>query len=163
MLVDGDSYRPEFSSKMHKLIKKVTLDIDGMKFNTAIAAMMTILNDFYAAGSINRAELKDFLIMLYPFAPHIAEEMYQNLNFGGYIHDAKWCSYDEAQCADDEIEIAVQINGKIKERVMVSADAEQAEVLAHVKSLDKIAAELAGKTIVKEIYVKGKLCNIVAK
>ncbi len=163
MLVDGDSYRPEFSSKMHKLIKKVTLDIDGMKFNTAIAAMMTILNDFYAAGSINRAELKDFLIMLYPFAPHIAEEMYQNLNFGGYIHDAKWCSYDEAQCADDEIEIAVQINGKIKERVMVSADAEQAEVLAHVKSLDKIAAELAGKTIVKEIYVKSKLCNIVAK
>ena len=163
MLVDGDSYRPEFSSKMHKLIKKVTLDIDGMKFNTAIAATMTILNDFYAAGSINRAELKDFLIMLYPFAPHIAEEMYQNLNFGGYIHDAKWCSYDEAQCADDEIEIAVQINGKIKERVMVSADAEQAEVLAHVKSLDKIAAELAGKTIVKEIYVKGKLCNIVAK
>ncbi len=163
MLVDGDSYRPEFTSKMHKLIKKVTLDIDGMKFNTAIAAMMTILNDFYAAGSINRAELKDFLIMLYPFAPHIAEEMFENLGFGGYIHDAKWCSYDEAQCADDEIEIAVQINGKIKERVMVSADAEQAEVLAHVKSLDKIAAELAGKTIVKEIYVKGKLCNIVAK
>lgn len=163
MLADGDSYRPEFSSKMHKLIKKVTLDIDGMKFNTAIAAMMTILNDFYAAGSINRAELKDFLIMLYPFAPHITEEMYENLDFGGYIHDAKWCSYDEAQCADDEIEIAVQINGKIKERVMVSADAEQDEVLAHVKSLDKIATELAGKTIVKEIYVKGKLCNIVAK
>ena len=163
MLVDGDSYRPEFASKMHKLIKKVTLDIDGMKFNTAIAAMMTILNDFYAAGSINRAELKDFLIMLYPFAPHITEEMYENLHFGGYIHDAKWCSYDEAQCADDEIEIAVQINGKIKERVMVSADAEQAEVLAHVKALDKIATELAGKTIVKEIYVKGKLCNIVAK
>ncbi len=163
MLVDGESYRPEFSSKMHKLIKKVTLDIDGMKFNTAIAAMMTILNDFYAAGSINRAELRDFLVMLYPFAPHIAEEMYENLNFGGYIHDAKWCSYDEAQCADDEIEIAVQINGKIKERVMVSADAEQTEVLAQVKALDKIAAELAGKTIIKEIYVKGKLCNIVAK
>ncbi len=163
MLVDGDSYRPEFTSKMHKLIKKVTLDIDGMKFNTAIAAMMTILNDFYAAGSINRAELRDFLIMLYPFAPHIAEEMFENLHFGGYIHDAKWCSYDEAQCADDEIEIAVQINGKIKERIMVSADAEQAEVLAQVKSLDKISAELSGKTIVKEIYVKGKLCNIVAK
>ena len=163
MLVEGESYRPEFSSKMHKLIKKVTLDIDGMKFNTAIAAMMTILNDFYAAGSINRAELKDFLIMLYPFAPHITEEMYESLGFGGYIHDAKWCSYDEAQCADDEIEIAVQINGKIKERVMVSADAEQAEVLAQVKALDKIAAELAGKTIIKEIYVKGKLCNIVAR
>ncbi len=163
MLVDGESYRPEFSSKMHKLIKKVTLDIDSMKFNTAIAAMMTILNDFYAAGSINRAELRDFLIMLYPFAPHITEEMFESLDFGGYIHDAKWCSYDEAQCSDDEIEIAVQINGKIKERVMVSASAEQAEILEHVKSLDKIAAELAGKTVVKEIYVKGKLCNIVAK
>lgn len=163
MLVDGESYRPEFSSKMNKLIKKVTLDIDGMKFNTAIAAMMAALNDFYAAGSINRAELRDFLIMLYPFAPHITEEMYENLCFGGYIHDAEWCSYDETQCADDEIEIAVQINGRIKERVTVSADADQTDVLEKVKSLDKIAAELAGKTIVKEIYVKGKLCNIVAR
>ncbi len=162
-LVDGDTYRPEFTSKMHKMIKKVTNDIDNMKFNTAIASMMTILNDFYAVGSINRAELKDFLIMLYPFAPHITEEMYESLGFGGYIHDAKWSAYDEALCKDDEIEIAVQINGKLRDRMMVAADAEQPEVLELVKANEKIAAEIAGKTIVKEIYVKGKLVNIVAK
>ncbi len=162
-VLDGDTYRPEFTSKMHKMIKKVTSDIDNMKFNTAIAAMMTILNDFTAVGSINRAELRDFLIMLYPFAPHITEEMYESLGFGGYIHDAKWVAYDEALCKDNEIEIAVQINGKLRDRVMVSAEAEQAEVLELVKSSEKIAAEIAGKTIVKEIYVKGKLVNIVAK
>ena len=163
ILVDGDSYTPALSAKMHKMIKKVTLDIDAMKFNTAIAAMMTILNDFYQIGSVNRAELRDFLIMLYPFAPHICEEMYERLGFGGYIHDAKWCSYDEALCVDDEIEIAVQINGKLKDRAMIAADATQDQVLALVKGMDKIAAELSGKTIVKEIYVKGKLVNIVAK
>lgn len=163
ILVDGDSYTPALSAKMHKMIKKVTLDIDAMKFNTAIAAMMTILNDFYQIGSVNRAELRDFLIMLYPFAPHICEEMYESLGFGGYIHDAKWCSYDEAPCVDDEIEIAVQINGKLKDRAMIAADATQDQVLALVKGMDKIAAELSGKTIVKEIYVRGKLVNIVAK
>ncbi len=162
-LIDGDSYRPEFTSKMHKLIKKVSSDIDTMKYNTAIAAMMTILNDFAAAGSINRAELRDFLIMLYPFAPHITEEMYSACNFGGHIHDARWCTYDEALCKDSEVEIAVQINGKIKDKAMVQTEATSDEVLAQVKSMDKIASELTGKTIVKEIYVKGKLVNIVAK
>lgn len=162
-LVDGDEYRPEFSSKMHKMIKKVTLDIDNMKFNTAIAAMMTLLNDFTAVGTVNRAELKDFLVMLYPFAPHISEEMYQNLNFGGYVHDAEWTRYDEKLCVDDQIEIAVQINGKLRDRVMVNAEAQQPEVLELVKSNEKISAEIAGKTVVKEIYVKGKLVNIVVK
>ena len=89
--------------------------------------------------------------------------MYESLGFGGYIHDAKWTAYDEALCKDNEIEIAVQINGKLRDRVMVSAEAEQAEVLELVKSTEKIATEIAGKTIVKEIYVKGKLVNIVAK
>ena len=162
-LIDGEGYRPEFASKMHKMIKKVTLDIDSMKFNTAIAAMMTILNDFAQDGAINRAELRDFLIMLYPFAPHITEEMYQSCGFGGYIHDASWPSYDEAQCVDDEIEIAVQINGKIKDRVVISVEASQEEVLEFVKKNSKVAPELDGKTIVKEIYVKGKLANIVVK
>lgn len=163
MLTDDEGYRPHFASKMHKLIKKVSADIDGMKFNTAIAAMMTILNDFYQDGSISRGELKDFLIMLYPFAPHITEEMYQNCGFGGYIHDAKWPEFDESMCKDDEIEIAVQINGKLKDRAVISADATQDEVLELVKKNQKIAAELDGKTIVKEIYVKGKLVNIVVR
>lgn len=163
MLTDDEGYRPHFASKMHKLIKKVSADIDGMKFNTAIAAMMTILNDFYQDGSISRGELKDFLIMLYPFAPHITEEMYQNCGFGGYIHDAKWPEFDESMCKDDEIEIAVQINGKLKDRAVISADAAQDEVLELVKKNQKIAAELDGKSIVKEIYVKGKLVNIVVR
>ena len=163
MLTDDEGYRPHFASKMHKLIKKVSADIYGMKFNTAIAAMMTILNDFYQDGSISRGELKDFLIMLYPFAPHITEEMYQNCGFGGYIHDAKWPEFDESMCKDDEIEIAVQINGKLKDRAVISADAAQDEVLELVKKNQKIAAELDGKTIVKEIYVKGKLVNIVVR
>ena len=163
MLTDDEGYRPHFASKMHKLIKKVSADIDGMKFNTAIAAMMTILNDFYQDGSISRGELKDFLIMLYPFAPHITEEMYQNCGFGGYIHDAKWPEFDESMCKDDEIEIAVQINGKLKDRAVISADAAQDEVLELVKKNQKISAELDGKTIVKEIYVKGKLVNIVVR
>ena len=163
MLTGDEGYRPHFASKMHKLIKKVSADIDGMKFNTAIAAMMTILNDFYQDGSISRGELKDFLIMLYPFAPHITEEMYQNCGFGGYIHDAKWPEFDESMCKDDEIEIAVQINGKLKDRAVISADAAQDEVLELVKKNQKIAAELDGKTIVKEIYVKGKLVNIVVR
>lgn len=163
MLTDDEGYRLHFASKMHKLIKKVSADIDGMKFNTAIAAMMTILNDFYQDGSISRGELKDFLIMLYPFAPHITEEMYQNCGFGGYIHDAKWPEFDESMCKDDEIEIAVQINGKLKDRAVISADAAQDEVLELVKKNQKIAAELDGKTIVKEIYVKGKLVNIVVR
>ncbi len=163
MLTDDEGYRPHFASKMHKLIKKVSADIDGMKFNTAIAAMMTILNDFYQDGSISRGELKDFLIMLYPFAPHITEEMYQNCGFGGYIHDAKWPEFDESMCKDDEIEIAVQINGKLKDRAVISADAAQDEVLELVKKNQKIAAELDGKTIVKEIYVKDKLVNIVVR
>ena len=163
MLTDDEGYRPHFASKMHKLIKKVSADIDGMKFNTAIAAMMTILNDFYQDGSISRGELKDFLIMLYPFAPHITEEMYQNCGFGGYIHDAKWPEFDESMCKDDEIEIAVQINGKLKDRAVISADAAQDEVLELVKKNQKIAAELDGKTIVKEIYLKAKLVNIVVR
>ncbi len=162
ILKDGD-YRPEFVAKMHRTIKKVTEDIDTMKYNTAIAALMTLLNDFAASGCVTKAELRDFVILLYPFAPHISEEIYEGLGLGGYLHDAKWCSYDEALCKEDEIEIAVQINGKIKEKVTVSASAEQDEVIETVKALDKIRTEIEGKQIVKAIYVKGRLVNIVVK
>ncbi len=163
IMTDAESYRPEFVAKMHKAIKKVTLDIDSMKYNTAIAALMTLINDFYASGSVTRAELRDFCILLYPFAPHITEEIYEAQRFGGYLHNAEWAKYDDALCREDEVEVAVQVNGKIREKLMVSADASQDEVIEAAKSLERIASEIAGKQIVKAIYVKGRLVNIVMK
>lgn len=162
MLIDGDEYRPEMTSSMHKTIKKVTEDIEAMKFNTAVAAMMTLLNELYAAGSINRAELRSLLIILNPFAPHITEEMYSNL-YGGILSEQQWVKYDEKLCIDSVIEVAVQVNGKIKAKINVPAEAEQDEVLGLAKADGAVAAAIDGKNIVKEIYVKGRLVNIVVK
>ncbi len=162
MLVDGDEYRPEMTSSMHKTIKKVTEDIEAMKFNTAVAAMMTLLNELYAAGSVNKAELRSLLIILNPFAPHITEEMYSNL-YGGILSEQQWVKYDEKLCVDSVIEVAVQVNGKIKAKINVPAEAEQDEVLGLAKAEAAVAAAIDGKNIVKEIYVKGRLVNIVVK
>lgn len=162
MLVDGDEYRPEMTSSMHKTIKKVTEDIEAMKFNTAVAAMMTLLNELYAAGSVNKAELRSLLIILNPFAPHITEEMYSNL-YGGILSEQQWVKYDEKLCVDSVIEVAVQVNGKIKAKINVPAEAEQDEVLGLAKVEAAVAAAIDGKNIVKEIYVKGRLVNIVVK
>lgn len=162
MLVDGDEYRPEMTSSMHKTIKKVTEDIEAMKFNTAVAAMMTLLNEMYAAGSVNKAELRSLLIILNPFAPHITEEMYSNL-YGGILSEQQWVKYDEKLCVDSVIEVAVQVNGKIKAKINVPAEAEQDEVLDLAKAEGAVAAAIDGKNIVKEIYVKGRLVNIVVK
>ncbi len=156
MLVDGDEYRPEMTSSMHKTIKKVTEDIEAMKFNTAVAAMMTLLNEMYAAGSVNKAELRSLLIILNPFAPHITEEMYSNL-YGGILSEQQWVKYDEKLCVDSVIEVAVQVNGKIKAKINVPAEAEQDEVLGLAKAEAAVAAAIDGKNIVKEIYVKGRL------
>ncbi|MGN0585962.1 MAG: leucine--tRNA ligase [Oscillospiraceae bacterium] len=162
ILTDGDEYRSELTSSMHKTIKKVTEDIEAMKFNTAIAAMMTLLNEIYALGSINKAELRSLLIILNPFAPHITEEIYNSV-YGGILNEQKWVGYDEALCVDSTIEIAVQINGKIKAKLNIAADAGQDEVLALAKADAAVAQAIEGKSIVKEIYVKGRLVNIVAK
>lgn len=161
-LVDGDSYRPELTSLMHKTIKKVSEDIEAMKFNTAIAAMMSLLNEVYDFGSINKAEMRSLLIMLNPFAPHITEEMYNKI-FGGILNEQEWVKYDEKLCVDSEIEVAVQVNGKIKAKVMVPAEAEQSAALEIAKAAPEVAAAIDGKNIVKEIYVKGRLVNIVVK
>ena len=161
-LVDGDSYRPELTSLMHKTIKKVSEDIEAMKFNTAIAAMMSLLNEVYDFGSINKAETRSLLIMLNPFAPHITEEMYNKI-FGGILNEQEWVKYDEKLCVDSEIEVAVQVNGKIKAKVMVPAEAEQDKALEIAKAAPDVAAAIDGKNIVKEIYVKGRLVNIVVK
>lgn len=161
ILVDGDSYSPEFEKMMHKAIKKVSSDIEEMKFNTSIATFMTMINEFYKLKRINKAEFKTFLELLNPFAPHITEELYELLNTGHTISDSTWPKYDEAKTIDDEIEIPVQFNGKVKATVKIPLDAEESAVKEIVKK--EVATLLEGKTIVKEIYVKNKIYNIVVK
>ena len=135
-----------------------------MKYNTAIAALMTLLNQIYDNGKINRAGLKTLLLLVNPFAPHITEEMWSTLGYGEMLaKDGVWPEYDEAKCIDDTVEIAVQINGKIRAKIEIAADASDDEAIAAAKADEKVAQELAGKNIIKEIYVKGRLVNIVAK
>lgn len=164
ILTDGDEYSKELESAFHKTIKKVSDDIENIKFNTAIAALMALINDIAAVGKINRKELATFTLLLNPFAPHITEELWSICGLGeGMVAQQKWPEYDESKCKDDSVEIAVQINGKIKTRFTVSVDAAKDEVLAAAKADEKIAPLLDGKNIIKEIYVPGKLVNIVAK
>ncbi len=163
IMTEGDSYSKELESAMHKTTKKVSSDIETLKYNTAIAAMMTLTNEIYNKGSINKAELKTFITLLNPFAPHITEEIWQVAGFEGMLNESSWPTFDEAKCVDNEIEIAVQINGKVRERLVVAADAEADEVIAAAKALDKIAEAVNGMKIVKELYVKGRLVNIVVK
>ena len=164
ILTDGDEYSKELMSAMHKTVKKVSEDIEQMKYNTAIAALMTLLNKIYEIGKINRAELKTLIILVNPFAPHVTEEMWANCGYGEMLaKDARWPSFDEAKCVDSTVEIVVQINGKIRARLSVPADIESDEAIALAKKDEGIAAALEGKNIIKEIYVKGKLVNIVAK
>ena len=162
-MTDSDSYSDALRSKMHKTIKKVSEDIEAMKFNTAIAAMMTLLNDIYDAGSITKKEFRDLLILLYPFAPHISEELYQVIGCEGVLSEQEWVTYDEALCGDDMIEIVVQINGKVKAKLEIPADAEKDDVLAQAAADAKIKEATAGKTIIKQIYVPKKLVNFVVK
>lgn len=164
ILTDGDEYSKELMSAMHKTVKKVSEDIEQMKYNTAIAALMTLLNKIYEIGKINRAELKTLIILVNPFAPHVTEEMWANCGYGEMLaKDAKWPSFDEAKCVDSTVEIVVQINGKIRARLSVLTDIESDKAIALAKKDEGIAAALEGKNIIKEIYVKGKLVNIVAK
>ena len=163
ILTDGNTYSKELESIMHKTVKKVSSDIENMKYNTAIAAMMTLTNKIYEKGSINKAELKTFITILNPFVPHITEEIWQVAGFEGMLNETSWPTYDEAKCVDDEIEIAVQINGKVREKLVISAEASNDEAIAAAKASDKIKSALEGMQIVKELYVKGRLVNIVVK
>ena len=163
ILTDGNTYSKELESIMHKTVKKVSSDIENMKYNTAIAAMMTLTNKIYEKGSINKAELKTFITILNPFVPHVTEEIWQVAGFEGMLNETSWPTYDEAKCVDDEIEIAVQINGKVREKLVISAEASNDEAIAAAKASDKIKSALEGMQIVKELYVKGRLVNIVVK
>ena len=162
-LTEGEKYRPELESEFHRTIKKVTLDIESLKMNTAIAALMSLLNAIQATGSITRGEYKTLLILLNPFAPHMTEELWQENNFGGMLNEAKWPSYDETKCAEASVEIVVQINGKIKERISVPADITADSAIALAKEQESIKNAIAGMSIVKELYVPKKLVNIVVK
>lgn len=159
---DGDGYSSDLEALMHKTIKKVTEDIDNLKCNTAIAAMMTLLNKVYEKKSITRAELRDLTIMLNPFAPHVTEELWEKMDFGGAVHDAKWPEYDESKTVENSVEIVLQIMGKVRSRMTIPVDMPKEEVIALAKADEKIAAAIEGKTIKKEIYVPNKLVNIVA-
>ena len=150
-------------SATHKLIKKVTLDIDGMGFNTAIAAMMGYINEVYAHGTLTLDELKVFVRLLCPFAPHICEEIWAQLGEEGFCSLAPWPEYDEAKTIDQTIEIAVQVNGKLRGTVVVAKDIAKDDAIAAAKDVESVVPFLADKTIVKEIYVPGKIVNIVVK
>jgi len=162
MLTEGTEYTEGLRSNFHKTIKKVTEDIEAMKFNTAIAALMTLINDIYNAGSINKAELGTFCTLLYPFAPHISEEIYNSV-FGTVLSEQGWVSYDEALCKDDTIEIVVQVNGKLKAKLNIAVDADKDSVIALALADEKVKEATDGKNILKQIYVPNKLVNIVAK
>ena len=158
---EGNEYSPQLEALMHKTIKKVSEDIDNLKCNTAIASMMTLVNEMYAKG-VNKAELRDLTIILNPFAPHVTEEMWQIMNFGGAVHEAQWPSFDESKTQENDVEIALQVKGKVRSRIVVPVDISKEDAIALAKKDEKIAAEIEGKEIKKEIYVPGKLVNIVA-
>ncbi len=163
ILTDGDEFSAELSSSFHKTIKKVSEDIEALKYNTAIAALMTLLNAVYNKGTINKAELKALLLLVNPFAPHVTEEINEAVFGDGLLAVTEWPSFDEAKCVDDTIEIVVQINGKVRAKLNVAADISSEDAIAAAKADEKIAEEIAGKTVIKELYVKGRLVNIVIK
>lgn len=164
ILTEGKAVRPELESAFHKTIKKVGDDIENIKFNTAIAALMALINDITNVGSVNKEELRIFTILLNPFAPHVTEEVFKVCALGdGIVAQQDWPSYDESKCMEDTVEIAVQINGKLRSRIVIPADASNEQALNAAKADQKAAAALSELHIIKEIYVKGKLVNIVAK
>lgn len=164
ILIDGDEIRPELEGPFNRTIKKVGDDIENLKFNTAIAALMALINDITAVGSINKKELSIFSILLNPFAPHVTEEMNQQCALGDDIIAAqKWPEYDESKCVEATVEIAVQVNGKIKAKINIPADCDDETALNAAKADANVAKLIDGMNIVKEIYVKGKLVNIVVK
>lgn len=163
MVVDGDSYSSEFETKMHQTIKKVNQDYENLKFNTAIAAMMSLVNEFYRVNKVTKGELKTLMILLNPVAPHITEEIWETLGYEGKLYQSEWPSYEEAKTIEDIIEIAVQINGRVKATLPVGLEEEEPSIKEKVWAMEAVKAVTDGKKIVKEIYVKGRIYNIVAK
>jgi leucyl-tRNA synthetase len=160
ILVDGDGYSADMETKIHQTIKKVSNDYENLKYNTAIAAMMSLINDFYKKNSVTKGEYKTLLTLLNPVAPHITEELWQTAGYEGRLYQTAWPEYDEAKTVESTIEVAVQVNGKLRLTIKVSKDEEKDNVIAAAK--EALGSKLNG-TIVKEIYVPGKIVNIVVK
>ena len=159
---DGDEYSKEHEALMHRTIKKVGEDADSLKANTAIAALMTMLNEFYDKG-VNKAEYKTFLALLNPFAPHITEELWQQLGETGLLSVAPWPAYDEAKTVESTVEMAVQVNGKLKGTIKLAADADKQAAIDAALAEEKVQHAIEGKQIVKQIVVPGKIVNLVVK
>ena len=156
-------YSKELESSFHKTIRKVTDDIESLGYNTAIAALMALLNEIYDIKKITEEELKTYLILLNPFAPHISEEIWKQKGFGGMLTSQEWPKYDDEKCKDDVVELAVQVNGKIRARIEVSADESKDSVLKLARNMPELSPHITGKQVAKEIYVPGKLINFVVK
>lgn len=163
ILVDSHDLTEKLESNIHKAIKKVSEDYESMKFNTAIAAMMALINDFYDHGSVTKGDMKIFLTLLNPVAPHITEEIWQNLGFEGMIYQSTWPVWDEAKTIDNVVEIAFQINGKVRGQMVIAVDATADQVKEQFRNDEKLMALVEGKNIVKEIYVPGRIFNVVVK
>lgn len=164
ILNDADGIRPELESSFHKTIKKVGDDIENIKFNTAIATLMALINDITATGAITKEELRIFTILLNPFAPHVTEEVFEMCKLGdGIVAEQKWPEYDEAKCKDETIEIVVQVNGKIKTKLNIPVESEKNAVLDMAKADANVAKAIENMNIIKEIYVPNKLVNLVVK
>ena len=160
IVTDEAGYSKELETRMHQMIKKVSSDFETLKYNTAIAAMMSLINDFYKAGKVTRDEFKTLLILLNPVAPHMTEELWQIMNYGGRLYQTSWPTYEEAKTVESEVEIAVQVNGKVRATIKIAADISKEDAIAAGKAA--VADKLTGQ-IVKEIYVPGRLVNIVQK
>ncbi|MBP3637050.1 MAG: leucine--tRNA ligase [Clostridia bacterium] len=163
MLVEGDTYSDKLKATMHETIKKVSLDYEAMKFNTAIAAMMSLVNEMYAIGSVTKAELKTLIQLLNPVAPHITEEMWELNGFGSGMMRSQWPQWDEAAMVKSEIEIAVQVCGKVRGRIMIPADLTKEQAEETLAAREDVQKYLAGKNVVKTIFVPGRLVNFIAK
>ncbi len=163
MVSEQKGLRRDLEGDIHRTIKKVSHDIDNLKSNTAIAALMTLLNKIYELGSVTKVELKFAIVLLNPFAPHMTEEMWETMGFDGTVTDQSWPKHDEAKCKENSVEIVAQINGKVRSRLIVPADIDSDSAIALSKKDEKIANAIEGMNIIKEIYVKGRLVNIVVK
>lgn len=159
----GDNYSEDSETIIHQSIKKVGNDIDDLKGNTAVAQLMILLNHFYDRHRINEAEFKTLLLLTNPFAPHLTEELWELMGFEGRITDQSWPIFDEAKCEEQTIEIAVQVNGKVRGRIAIDRQADDASVISEAKEEPNVAQAIAGKTIVKEIYIQGRIVNIVVR
>ena len=158
-----EGYSKELETKMHQTIKKVSQDFESLKFNTAIAAMMSLVNEFYRLNRVTKGEFKSLLILLNPVAPHMTEEIWQIIGEKARIYQTVWPEYEEEKTIENEVEIAVQVNGKVKATIKVTLEEEQDSVREKAMQVTSVKGAVENKTIVKEIYIKGKIYNIVVK